>query len=112
VPLLIAYAEHDTDEFRRHSEEFAGALLRAGRLSVLLRVAAVSHFEIIELLGRSGTALFRSVVFCSRTRHRVDPRDTRESRIHINLLIREATSKQSIRPDTTESTDRRPPLFP
>jgi arylformamidase len=61
-PLLIAYAEHDTDEFRRHSEEFAGALRRAGRLSVLLRVPAINHFEIIELLGRRGTALFRSIV--------------------------------------------------
>jgi arylformamidase len=61
-PLLVAYAEHDTDEFRRHSEDFAEALRRAGRLSALLRVPAINHFEIIELLGRRETVLFRSVV--------------------------------------------------
>jgi arylformamidase len=61
-PLLVAYAEHDTDEFRRHSEDFAEALRRAGRLSALLRVPAINHFEIIELLSRPETVLFRSVV--------------------------------------------------
>jgi arylformamidase len=61
-PLFVAYAEHDTDEFRRHSEDFAESLRRAGRLSVLLPVPAINHFEIIELLGRRETVLFRSVV--------------------------------------------------
>jgi arylformamidase len=61
-PLLVAYAEHDTDEFRRHSEEFAEALRRAGRLSVVLRVAAINHFEIIELLAKPGTLLLQAVL--------------------------------------------------
>jgi arylformamidase len=61
-PLLVAYAQHDTDEFRRHSEDFAEALRRARRLSALLRVPAINHFEIIELLSRPETVLFRSVV--------------------------------------------------
>jgi arylformamidase len=60
--LLIAYAEHDTDEFCRHSEDFAKSLRRAGRLSTLLRVPAVNHFEIIELLSKSGTALLKAVL--------------------------------------------------
>ena len=61
-PFFVTYAEHDTDEFRRHSEDFAEALRKAGRLSVLLCVPAINHFEIIELLGRRETVLFRSVV--------------------------------------------------
>jgi arylformamidase len=61
-PLLVAYAEHDTDEFRRHSEDFAQALRREGRLSALLRLPAINHFEIIELLSRPEAVLFRSVV--------------------------------------------------
>jgi arylformamidase len=61
-PLLVAYAEHDTDEFRRHSEDFAEALRTAGRLSALLRVPAINHFEIIELLGRPGTVLLNAVL--------------------------------------------------
>jgi arylformamidase len=61
-PLLLAYAEHDTNEFRRHSEEFAQALRRVGRSSALLRVPAINHFEIIELLSRRETVLFRSVL--------------------------------------------------
>jgi arylformamidase len=60
--LLVAYAEHDTDEFRRHSEDFAKSLRRAGRLSTLLRVPAINHFEIIELLSKSGTALLKAIL--------------------------------------------------
>ena len=61
-PLLIAYAEHDTDEFRRHSEDFARALQRTGRLSALLRVPAINHFEIIELLSKSRSVLLEAVL--------------------------------------------------
>lgn len=60
--LLVAYAEHDTDEFRRHSEDFAEALRRVERLAVLLHVPAINHFEIIELLGRPGTVLLTPVL--------------------------------------------------
>jgi arylformamidase len=60
-PLLVAYAERDTDEFRRHSEDFAEALRRAGRLSALVRVPAINHFEIIELLGKPGAVLLETV---------------------------------------------------
>jgi hypothetical protein len=61
-PFLVAYAEHDTEEFRRHSEDFAEALRRAGRLSIVLRVAEINHFEIIELLPERSTVLFRAVL--------------------------------------------------
>ena len=61
-PLLVAYAEHDTDEFRRHSEDFAQALRRGGRLFALLRLPAVNHFEIIELLSRPGAVLLQAIL--------------------------------------------------
>jgi arylformamidase len=70
--LLAAYAEHDTDEFRRHSEDFAEALRRVERLAVLLHVPTINHFEIIELLGRPGSVLLNAVLshLCETTASR------------------------------------------
>jgi arylformamidase len=61
-PILIAYAEHDTDEFQRHSQEFAAALQKSNRLSDRIRLPNVNHFEIIELLAESKSVLLRTVL--------------------------------------------------
>ena len=47
-PVVLAYAEHDTDEFQRQTRSFATALQSAGKLSKLLRVPNVNHFELME----------------------------------------------------------------
>lgn len=61
-PVFIAYAEHDTDEFQRHSREFAAALDRAGRLAGVQRFAGLNHFEIMEALGKPEGELVRAIV--------------------------------------------------
>ena len=48
---MIAYCEGDTDEFQRHSREFADALAQRGLLLNSVRLPALNHFEIIECLA-------------------------------------------------------------
>jgi arylformamidase len=61
-PILVAYAERDTDEFQRQSREFATVLEKSKVLSDLVRLPNVNHFEIIELLAESKSRLFRTVL--------------------------------------------------
>jgi arylformamidase len=59
--VLIASAEHDTDEFKRQSDAFAKVLTRVGRLRGRLELPSVNHFEIIELLADPASELFRRI---------------------------------------------------
>lgn len=61
-PVMVAYAEHDTDEFQRQSREFAAALAKAGRLSSLMRVPGVNHFELMERLGDPEHELVHAII--------------------------------------------------
>jgi arylformamidase len=59
--VLIASAEHDTDEFKRQSDAFARALTQPGRLRDRLELPGVNHFEIIELLADPTSELSRRI---------------------------------------------------
>jgi arylformamidase len=48
LPVLMVYAEHDTDEFRRQTQEFAAGLSKAGNLIRLIDCPGVNHFELME----------------------------------------------------------------
>jgi arylformamidase len=61
-PVIVAYAEHDTDEFQRQSREFAAALDRAGRLQKVLRLPAVNHFELMECMDDAQHGLMRAIL--------------------------------------------------
>jgi arylformamidase len=61
-PVTIAYAEHDTDEFRRQSREFAAALEKAGRLQQLIRFPGLNHFELMEKFGDGAHGLVRTIL--------------------------------------------------
>ena len=61
-PVTIAYAENDTDEFRRQSREFAAALERAGRLQKVLHFPGVNHFELMERFRDPDYALVRAIL--------------------------------------------------
>jgi arylformamidase len=61
-PVIIAYAEHDTDEFRRQSREFAAALDKAGRLQKLMRLPGVNHFELMECFTDERHPLVRAIL--------------------------------------------------
>ena len=61
-PVIIAYAEHDTDEFQRQSREFAAALDKAGRLQKLMRLPGVNHFELMECFTDERHPLVRAIL--------------------------------------------------
>jgi arylformamidase len=61
-PVVIAYAEWDTDEFQRQSREFAAALRRAGRLEAEVRHSRVNHFELMEKFANPDHALVRGIL--------------------------------------------------
>ena len=62
-PVIVAYAEHDTDEFRRHARDFHAAIIAAGRLvPPLVRGAGMNHFEFIETLAHADGVLGRAAL--------------------------------------------------
>jgi arylformamidase len=61
-PVIVAYAEHDTDEFQRQSREFAAALDKAGRLQKLERMPGVNHFELMECFTDERHPLVRAIL--------------------------------------------------
>jgi arylformamidase len=63
-PILVAYAEADTDEFQRQSREFAGALEKVGRLRKMLVLPGFNHFEMMESFGAVDSVITRAIVDC------------------------------------------------
>ncbi len=56
--LLIAFAEHDTAEFRRQSREFAAQLRARGVSTIEHEELASNHFSILNRLGEANSTLF------------------------------------------------------
>lgn len=60
-PLLVAYGEAETDEYRRHALAFHAALRQLGRADSLLFVEKQNHFEVSRTLSHAGGVLFEAV---------------------------------------------------
>lgn len=60
--VLLAYADGDTDEFRRQSQEFARQLQTNGRLRRLFVAERTNHFEITLTMADPASALRRAIV--------------------------------------------------
>lgn len=60
-PVLVAYGEAETDEYRRHARTFHDALQAAGKTSTLLFVAGQNHFEVSRLLAARDSVLFEEL---------------------------------------------------
>ena len=61
-PVLMAYAQNDTDEFRRQTREFAAGLEKAGRLTKLIDCPKVNHFELMECFRDPRHELVRAIL--------------------------------------------------
>ena len=61
-PVIVAYADGDTDEFQRQSREFANALDHSGRLAERRRVSGVNHFELMEQFADPESELVRCIL--------------------------------------------------
>jgi len=60
-PVLVAYAENDTDEFRRQSAAFSDALKCAGKLVESVVVPGVNHFSILYEMSKPESELFAAI---------------------------------------------------
>ena len=47
IPVIVAWGENETGEFKRQSEEFAAKLTSAGFSAESLQVAGANHFDIV-----------------------------------------------------------------
>jgi arylformamidase len=61
-PIIVAYAEHDSDEFKRQARDFHAALRCAPYSADLLVAASKNHFEIIETLAEPNGLLSRAAL--------------------------------------------------
>ena len=61
-PILVAYGERESPEFRRQGREFAAALKGRGLPSKELLLPRCNHFEGIRLMMDSGSVLARNVI--------------------------------------------------
>jgi len=61
-PILVAYAEHDTDEFRRQSLAFAEAARRAGKPCDAHCLPGSNHFAIVEQVAQKDSSLHSAIL--------------------------------------------------
>jgi len=60
--VLIAYAENDTDEFKRQSHLYGDVLLEAGGTVSIMEVANTNHFDVVFDLNNRESQLHRAVI--------------------------------------------------
>lgn len=61
-PILVAWGEHETAEFKRQSQVYAQAWQAAGHPARTLQVPGVNHFNILMALRDPRSALSRSIL--------------------------------------------------
>jgi arylformamidase len=61
-PVVLAYGDGESPEFKRQSREMAAALKAKGKASELIEVKGANHFEIIETLGKPDGALGKAAL--------------------------------------------------
>lgn len=58
-PVIVAYGDGESPEFKRQSREFAAALKKVGKPVELVEVKGVNHFEVIQTLDSPDGAIGR-----------------------------------------------------
>jgi arylformamidase len=61
-PVLVAYTQNDTDEFKRQSEAFAAAAARAKKLFGTMCLPRANHFSILEELTVTQSPLLGAIL--------------------------------------------------
>ncbi|WP_306225534.1 alpha/beta hydrolase [Bosea beijingensis] len=61
-PVLVAYGDGETDEYRRHAVTFHAALRKVGATSALLLAPGQNHFEVSRTLASRDSALFAELM--------------------------------------------------
>ena len=66
LPVVVAWGDRESDEFRRQSEDYAAALEAAGCAVTLLAAAGHDHFSIMGDMARPATPLGRAMLELAR----------------------------------------------
>jgi arylformamidase len=61
-PLLVAYGEDETDEFKRQSEEFLGAWRENGLSGERLVLGGKNHFDVVDGFLDAGSPLLSGIL--------------------------------------------------
>lgn len=61
-PILVAYGENESPEFKRHGRSFGEALSKAGRAVTLMALAGCNHFEGIATMTDRTSPLAKAVL--------------------------------------------------
>lgn len=61
-PVLVAYGEAETDEYRRHATTFHASLEKAGKATQLLRAEGQNHFEVSRMLAAQDSPIFDALM--------------------------------------------------
>lgn len=61
-PVVVAYGDQESPEFKRHGQSFAAALKERGHTAQLLSLAGCNHFEGIATMGDRHSPLARAVL--------------------------------------------------
>lgn len=61
-PMLVAWGEHETDEFKRQSQVYAQACREAGCEAQLLEATGANHFNILMHLRDASSPLCRAIL--------------------------------------------------
>jgi len=61
-PVIVAYGDGETDEYRRHATTFHAGLVAAGKRSELILAQNQNHFEISRTLAEPDGILFRATM--------------------------------------------------
>jgi arylformamidase len=62
IPVIVAWGENETGEFKRQSQSFASKLKDAGFAEKSLQVGGANHFDIVFEIADPGTALGRATL--------------------------------------------------
>jgi arylformamidase len=62
LPVLIAWGENETDEFKRQSRDYAAHLRQSGFAVTEDEIPVVNHFDIVFDLGNAASRLGRAVM--------------------------------------------------
>ena len=61
-PIIVAYGEYETDEFKRQAREFSSAIGQAHRPVRLIDASGLNHYEVVKTLAKSDGLLGRAAL--------------------------------------------------
>ena len=62
APIIVAYGNHESPEFKRQADAFVDAACEAARAARLLNIGDLNHFEVLDAFADPATELCRAAL--------------------------------------------------